>query len=291
MTPEISSFDTAVLLLVFNRPDVTKRVFETIKKIKPKKLYIASDGPRKHVKEDEAKVMETRNYLLSNVDWDCNLKTVFRDENLGCGTNVTLSIDWFFENEEYGIILEDDCVPVHSFFSYAEELLLHYKNDERVGMISGNNHHSNFSSVSESYFFSKFYMCWGWATWRRSWQNMDFEMTWLKTDRKKDIIGNIGYGKTSYLHWKNNVKNITDDIVDTWDFQWCFAMAAQNQLCIVPKKNLVSNIGFGKEATHTIGKARQSYGIVDELSFPLKHPQYILADKEYDRMFGGAALH
>jgi len=280
-----NGFNTGILLIVFNRPELTKQMFEAVKVMQPKRLYIASDGPRMQVEEDAIKVAKTRSYLLSNIDWPCTVQKLFRDENLGCGTNVKLSIDWFFEHEENGIILEDDCVAVPGFFGYCEELLGRYNEDQRIGMISGNNHFTKYYKTNDSYLFSKYKNCLGWATWKRAWQHMDLEMTWLNTEKKKDVLKNMGYGKVSYYHWKNAIRKIEKKIVDAWDWQWYFSLATQNQLCIFPQENLIANIGFGKEATHSIGKPKKSYVQVKDLSFPLRHPQFVLVDKVFDYTF------
>ena len=278
------TLNSAILFLVFNRLDTTKQVFEAIRNTKPPRLYVASDGARAR-KENESKIVDNiREYIISNIDWDCEVKTLFRDTNVGCGPNVKSSIDWFFENEEMGIILEDDVVPVESFFSFSEELLIKYKDDIRVGMISGNNHIGD-DTFDESYTFSKYKGCWGWATWRRAWENMDFEMTWLESKSKDVIIKNMGYGKPSIEHWNNAIDSIRYNIVSAWDWQWYFSLASQNQLCIFPKYNLVSNIGFGEDATHTFGKAKKSFLSTKELDFPLVHPLYILSNSDYDKSF------
>ncbi|MFS4491329.1 nucleotide-diphospho-sugar transferase [Maribacter sp. 2308TA10-17] len=283
-TFEHNGFKTGILFIVFNRPDFTKEVFEAIRSIKPERLYIASDGPRLNVEEDFSKVEKTREYLLSNIDWDCKVQTLFREENMGCGKNVKLAIDWFFENEEYGIILEDDCLPVPSFFQYCEELLKRYADDDRIGMISGANHLTNYYNLKDSYLFSKSFTSWGWATWKRSWQFMDHDMTWLESN-KMAIIKNISYSRISHSHWKNAIYKVENKLADAWDYQWYFSLSGQNQLCIFPKHNLISNIGWGDDATHTIGKGKQSYKETENIEFPLKHPEFIMPDRKYDAIF------
>ena len=276
--------NTAVLFLVFNRLDTAKQVFKAIREAKPPRLYIAADGARANKEGEDKKVEAVREFILSHIDWDCEIKTFFQDVNIGCGPNVKSSIDWFFDNEEMGIILEDDVVPEESFFPFCEELLIKYKDDSRIGMISGNNHIGN-DTFSESYTFSKYKGCWGWATWRRAWKNMDFEMTWIESKSRDVIIKNMGYGKPSIEHWSNAIDNIRYNIVSAWDWQWYFSLASQNQLCIFPRFNLVSNIGFGLEATHTFGKANKSFLLTKKLDFPLVHPLYILGNDNYDKSF------
>lgn len=281
---KIKNLSIPILLIIFNRLDTAKSVFEEIRMIKPLKLYIAGDGARENKSGEIEKVMEVREYILSNIDWECDVKTLFRKKNYGCGPNVKLSIDWFFKYETMGIILEDDTIPTKSFFYYCKDLLFKYENDDRVGMISGVNHIGS-ETFNSSYTFSKYKSCWGWATWKRSWLNMDFEMSWLKTENRNDIIKNMGYSKKSEPHWKNTLTLIENKKVSAWDWQWYFSLAAQNQLCIFPKTNLISNIGFGEDATHTFGEAPRHYLKTFELEFPLKGPKYILENSEFDKSF------
>jgi len=163
-------FNTPILFLVFNRFDLTKKVFKEIKKARPKSLFISSDGAR--TKKEEKKVEEIRQYLLNNIDWNCNLKTLFRNKNLGCQKAVSSAISWFFNNVEQGVILEDDCLPNQDFFKFSEEMLKKYKNNDKIMHISGTNVEKK-SNLNEDYFFSKTFNMWGWATWRRSWKYFD----------------------------------------------------------------------------------------------------------------------
>ena len=275
---------TAVLFLVFNRLDTTKQVFEAIRQAKPPRLYIAADGARETKEGEAEKVKAVRDYIISNIDWECEVKTLFREQNFGCGPNVKSSIDWFFENEEMGIILEDDTVPSQSFFYFCEELLSRYKDDTRIAQINGTNH-IGYKPFDESYLFSKYKACWGWASWQRAWKNMDFEMNWLKSSYKDMVFENMGYGSKSILHWKNAVKSIQDGKVSAWDWQWYFSVALQGQMTIFPRVNLVSNVGFGDDATHTFGKAPENFIKSLDINFPLKHPEFIMQNIEYDKFF------
>jgi len=235
---------TAVLFLVFNRLDTTKKVFEAIRQAKPPRLYVAADGPRAdHPGEDE-KVQAVRDYILSSIDWDCEVKTLFRDENLGCKRAVSSAIDWFFSHVEEGIILEDDCVPDQSFFPFCQELLERYRDDRRIMMISGMNYLFNKIEIRESYYFSRYYPIWGWATWKRAWSCYDINMSeWPK-------VGSERYLNQVYCH--NKIVNFLQDIfakahsnqIDTWDIQWFFTCIINYSLAICPKYNLISNIGI-----------------------------------------------
>jgi len=271
-----------VLFLVFKRPETTKRVFQAIRAAKPPRLYVAADGPRPGY-EGEAEKCEKARKTATDVDWPCDVKVLFRDENLGCGPAVKSAIDWFFENEEMGIILEDDVLPKPSFFPFCEELLHRYKTDTRIGMISGNNH-AGYIPYNDSYFFSKYKMIWGWATWKRSWDVMDFEMSWLQSPCANMIIKNMGHGKASEKHWLRIIDLLQKMRVNSWAYRWFFSLAAQNLLCIFPRYNLAANIGYGAESTHTPGKAPRAYVDAQDIEFPLHHPQFVIANTDHDRL-------
>ena len=184
---------TALLFLVFNRPDTTTQVFKKIRQAKPPRLYVASDGPRDGNSDDKKKVTKVRE-IATKVDWPCEVKTLFRDKNLGCKKGVSTAITWFFEHEEQGIILEDDCVPNLDFFTFCENLLQRYDKDERISTITGNNFQDGKWRGNASYYFSKYNHCWGWATWRRSWKNYDgdikFWSKWSNSNAWLDFISN-----------------------------------------------------------------------------------------------------
>lgn len=247
---------TAVLFLVFNRLDTTKQVFEAIRRVKPPRLYLAADGARESKYGEVEVVQSVRDYVLNSIDWDCELKTLFRDENLGCKLAVSGAITWFFENEEQGIILEDDVVPNQDFFYFIENNLEKYKHDARVMMVSGMNYFSD-SSFHAPYFFSEYINIWGWGAWRRAWDLYDVEMSeWSKPEVK---VG-FKYKYFSSYIWRY-LKNIFNMIerkeINTWDIQWFFCCLYNNGLCIVPKVNMVTNIGV--EGTHVSGKTESHF--------------------------------
>ncbi|MEQ1093028.1 hypothetical protein [Acinetobacter johnsonii] len=277
-------FNTAVLFVVFNRPDTTKQVFEAIRKAKPPRLYVAADGPRLNTPNDIEKIREVRETILQNIDWECEVKTLFREENLSCGIAVKEALDWFFENEEQGIVLEDDTVPSLSFFWYCEELLEKYKHDERIGLISGVNH-IGYIPKQSSYVFSKNKACWGWASWRRSWRNMDFNMNWRESIQSEQVMYNMGVSTYHYPQWKKALKAIDEKLVNAWDWQWYFSIAAQNQLTIFPSANLISNIGIGQDATHTFGKPKKEEIERFEINLPLTHPVLVCPEFNFDLLF------
>jgi len=272
-----SKLTTPVLFLVFNRPDVTKKVFAEIKKAKPEKLFIAADGPRNP--EEKKKTDEVRK-IVSNIDWPCKVKRLFRNENLGCKYAVSSAIDWFFENEEQGIILEDDCLPSKSFFRFCQELLEKYKNDERIMHISGTNV-KKISRIKEDYFFSETYNVWGWATWRRAWQKYDVEMkNWPKWRLKifKFMKDYSFFNKfISFRLYELTYQNK----IDTWDYQWDFICKIKNGLSIIPRVNLITNLGF-LEGTHTTNYKKKEKSLKKfEIEFPLVKNNNVLEDKKY----------
>lgn len=272
-----------ILLVIFNRPDTTAKVFASIRQAKPPKLYIASDGPRPSSDADITAVLKSRQ-IAQAVDWHCEVETLFRKKNLGCAQAVKTAIDWFFSKEDFGIILEDDTVPTSQFYPFCQELLLKYADDTRIAMIAGTNH-LGYKPKYASYVFSRNKACWGWATWRRAWKNMDFEMKWRTSAFRENIIKNMGLSDASYRHWTHALGCIDKGQVSAWDWPWYFSIAAQSQLTIFPAANLVANIGFGENATHTKGIASDVYLSVHDLEFPIVHPELICPDYTYDQLF------
>lgn len=269
-----------MLLVIFNRPDSTRRVFETIRSARPRRLFIAADGPRSGHPDDAETVPKARS-IGAGVDWDCDVRVLFRDQNIGCARNISSAINWAFQSADELIILEDDCVPASSFFPFCTQLLERYRDDERVFVISGNNFHPGPPRTPYSYYFSRFNHCWGWATWRRAWSHFDLDMA-LWPEIKKgmwllDVLGDplaVGY-------WQRIFDSTAAGDIDTWDYQWTLACWVQSGLTILPSKNLVENIGFGRDATHT-KKAPPVIATAAEMDFPLVHPPFIIRDERAD---------
>lgn len=259
-----------VLFLVFNRPNSTKKVFEEIKKAKPPKLFLASDGPRENKPGEKEIVESIRQNLLKEVNWKCEVKTLFRDKNLGCKSSVSGAIDWFFDNVECGIILEDDCLPSKSFFRFCQELLIKYKDNEKIMQISGTNI-EGISNVNKSYFAAPCFNAWGWATWKRAWKHYDIHMKkWKKLrfskeffriTEKHSLIKRLKTWRIYQFTYKNKI--------DTWDYQWIFSCLIMDGLCLIPQKNLITNLGFLR-GTHTTNyKEKEKTIHKHELEFPL----------------------
>lgn len=279
---QVATFDIPILLMVFNRLEHSKKVFESIRRIAPSRLYIASDGPRDHKPGEKEKVQELREFLAKSVDWECKVETLYREKNLGCKKAVSEAITWFFHQEEMGIILEDDCLPSHSFFPYCKELLLKYKDDTRIWMISGYNVIDGAYATKHSYLFTNFGFCWGWATWRRAWKNFDVNMTLWPKAKTEDIIHTYPFFSGRLKEWEDTYNNL----IDTWDYQWYFTVASNSGLSIVPNRNLVKNIGFGKEATHTFTDSEGRGKIeANEISGAISHPVFVFYDKKYEDIF------
>jgi len=246
-----AQLQTPILFLIFNRPKQTFQVFETIRKIRPNKLFIAADGPRPHVPQDAVKCAEARQ-IVDKIDWECEVKLLFRDENLSTKTAVSSAINWFFENVDEGIILEDDCVADPSFFNYCTKLLERYRHDEQVMHINGSNYllgkEFNFSG---SYYFSNLCHPWGWATWKRAWSKYDIDMKGLDDFLDGNKLDRITRNQEVKKYYRSVLKKTAIDEINTWDYQWFFCVWLNEGMAITPSKNLVSNIGFGQDATHT----------------------------------------
>jgi hypothetical protein len=274
-------FETPILFLIFNREDTAQKVFDAIRRQKPKYLFVAADGARKH-KPGEAETCQRVRDIIKQVDWDCELKTLFREENLGCKLAVSSAITWFFENVEQGIILEDDCLPDPSFFPFCEELLNKYKDDTRIGHISGNNFLPGIIEERINYDFCSYSHIWGWATWRRAWKNYDVNFPfWSKQKNKRSFLF---CNKCDEFYFSSFISDAINNRngINTWDTQWLFTLRLQNQLSIYPSANLVINIGLGNpNATHTTKHSKQLVP-ASPVSFPLKHPEYVLCNKEID---------
>lgn len=273
-----------ILFLVFNRPDTTAKVFERIRAVKPPRLYVAADGPREG-RAGELEACQRVRDIATQVDWPCELKTLFQERNLGCKIGVSTGISWFFEQEPEGIILEDDVLPVPSFFSYCDELLEKYRFDERVGMISGSNLVSSRVDCEESYFFSKIPLIWGWAAWRRSWQQYDVVLKdWPAWDRSGGLQKLFPNKPLVISYWRDAFNRVFEGKLNTWDYQLMFTRWHHGGLTIIPTNNLTDNLGYGANATHT--SQHKPACLLDspvaELKLPLTHPSQIQANEARD---------
>ncbi len=276
--------DTPVALTFFNRPQTTARVFEAIAKARPRKLFLIADGPRPDRPEDVESCAAAQE-VVSRVDWDCEVHRNYADVNLGCGYRPATGISWLFEQVEEAIILEDDCVPDPSFFPYCEALLQHYREDERVMIVSGTNTLKGRGATPYSYWFSRVPHCGAWATWRRAWRHFDMEMTLWPELRDTGFLHEMmgDEDAVAFLTRVFDRAHANPADIHYWDFQWLFACWAQNGFCAVPATNLISNIGFGDHGTHHKDPDHPYSNLpTTPMGFPLRHPPYVMRDRELD---------
>lgn len=282
--------ETALLLLIFNRPDQTAQVFAAIRAARPVRLYVAADGPRPDRPGEVERCAQARE-IATAVDWPCEVSILFRDSNLGCKRAVSGALDWFFGEEEAGIVLEDDCLPHSDFFSFCEALLERYAEDERVSVITGDNFQHGRRRGDASYYFSKYNHVWGWASWRRAWQLYDREMSFWP-----DWKGSMAWHKripdaVERNYWEAIFDRFRRGEIDTWDYSWTASLWYRGGLTATPNMNLVTNIGIGPDATHTLAVEEQTGMPVSPLG-PLTHPAQVEQDRHADRYvfdnhFGG----
>ncbi|NEQ38361.1 MAG: glycosyltransferase family 2 protein [Okeania sp. SIO3I5] len=269
---------TPVVFLIFNRPDTTEKVFEVIRQAKPPKLLVVADGPRVDRPEDIEKCAAAR-AVIDRVDWDCQVLTNYSETNLGCQERVASGLDWAFDNAEEAIILEDDCVPHITFFRYCEELLEYYRDDKRIMVISGQNVQFGRKRCDYSYYFSRYNHIWGWASWKRAWEYYDFDMKlWPKLREDgwlKDILTDPHFVKV----WTYAFDSVYNGKINTWDHRWTFSCWINSGLTVLPNVNLITNIGAGRDdATHTKKVYAYSSIPAEEMTFPLKHPDFMIRD-------------
>lgn len=274
---------TPVAFIIFNRPDTTERVFAEIAKAKPAKLLVVADGARQNKTGEVGKVAATRE-IIERVDWDCEVITNYSDVNLGCRVRVSSGIDWIFEQVEEAIILEDDCLPDPSFFQFCQEMLEHYRKDLRIGAISGTNLQLGHKRGEYSYFFSKYMHIWGWATWRDRWLNSyDVELKKWPEVRDHELLQLKFYNQKERSYWYGIFQSTYRGDIDTWDYQWFFANWLESRISVVPNVNLISNLGFGMDATHTLhSSSLYSDMPTSPIKFPLHNPDYFLTNYEAD---------
>jgi hypothetical protein len=284
LDPRIAiAMQTPVVLLIFKRPDTTAKVFELVRAAQPKTLFIVADAPRSDRPQEAENCLAAR-AIVEQVDWDCQVFKNYADVNLGCAKRVSSGLNWVFEQVESAIILEDDCVPHPSFFPFCEELLDRYQNDMRIVSISGQNVQFGRKRTEYSYYFSRFCHCWGWATWRRAWKHFDFEMKLWDEAQSRNLLADILHDPQAVKVWTKIFQSTYDKRVDSWANRWTFACWMQSGINILANSNLVSNIGFGAESTHTGNKTSRFANMPAEaIDFPLNHPPYVVIDQQADR--------
>ena len=277
---------TPVLLIAFNRPAQTKQVVDAIVNSGATNVFVAIDGPRHTHPDDSAKCAEVRS-LIDNTPWPGTITTLFRPKNLGCREGVSGAISWFFDHVKEGIILEDDCLPNPTFFRYAEELLEHYRDDPRVGMISGSTFFPLQKDSPYSYTFTLYPHIWGWATWKRAWNHYDKQLaSWEQSDCL-DTLAAVSGGSRSFVRfWTKLLDAVKTGEIDTWDYIWSFSFWRAGFLSVSPGVNMIENTGFSSDATHTRGKplGKAFRPAATPVLFPLNHPTEVLPDYRLERL-------
>ena len=268
--------ETPVLFLIFNRPDTTKKVFEAIKAAKPKMLFVAADGPRKHVEKEAALCKRTKTIVLNSIDWDCEVFTLFREENLGCKDAISEAITWFFQHVEAGIILEDDCLPSQSFFPFCEILLEKYKNEEQVLSICGFSYFDNPKIVEADYFFNSQGGIWGWATWRRAWKLYHYTSQFERREFRKLYNKNL-----ENYYWTMALKSNDD----TWDLSWLYNRLVNDGISINPFQSLIQNVGMSgthiNDANHPLFRIKSNTIDCSQLIHPKEIKIQLALQKAY----------
>lgn len=273
---------TPVAFLIFNRPDTTARVFEEIRRARPPKLLVVADGPRAD-RPGEAEKCTASRAIIDRVDWPCEVLKNYSDVNMGCKARVSSGLTWVFETVEEAIVLEDDCLPHPTFFPFCEELLERYRDDERIAQIDGANYQFGRKRTNDSYYFSRYNHIWGWASWRRAWKNYDVTMKLWPAVRDGDWLRDVFSNSKSAKYWTTQFEKAYKGKINTWDYQWCFACYVHNMLSIIPNVNLISNIGFTADATHTNKVNLQLANMkVEAMDFPLQHPDFMIRDTHAD---------
>ncbi|PBQ33850.1 nucleotide-diphospho-sugar transferase [Sphingobacteriaceae bacterium] len=275
-------FSTPILFIIFNRPDHTEKVIENFRRVKPARVYVAADGPREGNAKDKELCERTRS-LIDTIDWPCEVKKLYRTANLGCGKAVSQAISWFFDNEEMGIVLEDDILPDLSFYSYCADLLDRYKNDEQIMHINGCNFQQGVVRGEGSYYFSAFPHVWGWAGWRRAWKKYEFNLSDINYFYNLDKLNYYFNNKKAKASWYEIFFKMNQKMIDTWDYQWNYAIWKNQGKVITPNVNLISNIGFGANATHTFDSDNKFSNLATSFLKITTHPKERRIDSEADK--------
>ncbi|MBI4747008.1 MAG: glycosyltransferase family 2 protein [Acidobacteria bacterium] len=279
--PDLSKLTVPVVLIIFNRPDTTAQVFERIREAAPDQLFVIADGPRSTHPGDAQTCAATR-AIINQVDWDCTVHTRFSDVNLGCHLTIVPGLDWVFDHVTEAIIFEDDCLPHPTFFRFCAEVLERHRHEPQIMTVCGNNFQFGRNVTSDSYYFSRYAHTWGWATWRRAWEKYDLRaQKWKELKDTNWLIDLLG-DRYAAQFWGNYFQRMTEKPV-TWDYAVTFAAWVHNAVNILPNRTLVSNIGFGDQAT-TTRETNSAYANlpVFEMAFPLQHPDTITRHVQAD---------
>jgi hypothetical protein len=280
--------DIPVAIIAFNRPKHTAQLMEALSRVKPRRLFIIADGPRAHRDGEELLCSEVRDIIAKSINWDSEVFWDALDQNLGCKTRIETGLDWVFANAEKALILEDDCIPSESFFPFCSAMLSQFEHDDRVGAICGTNAvagmgHTVPGMTDGDYLFSRYFVSFGWATWAQSWKRYDSDIAAWNKLRETRWLQHLLGSPVAAAYWSAVFNSILNG-VDTWDYPWLFSLWKDGLRCIHPRVNLVSNIGFGPEATHTFQPSPLGRLVARDLEFPLVSPQSMLTNTEYDEL-------
>ncbi len=275
------ALETPIAFCIFNRPALTRKVFEAIAVAKPRRLLVIGDGARAN-RPGELELVDQTREIIGLVNWDCDVQVNYASQNMGCKQRISSGLDWAFQQSDELIILEDDCLPDPSFFSYCDELLERYRDDDRIMMISGDNFQPQ-PRTNNSYYFSRWAHIWGWASWRRAWEHFDMEISTWPRAKAEHSLRSAFSSEREYRNWEPILDRQFAGEIDTWDFPWQYACWANHGLSIIPEQNLISNIGFGGDATHTVDPESHLANRPTTAIGELVHPPLILPNHEADQ--------
>jgi len=274
-------FNTPIAFLIFNRPGVTRQVFETIRRVRPTTLLVIGDGPRAGRQDEAAAVAATR-AIIDEVDWPCDVATEYSTNNLGCKRRVASGLDWVFDAFDEAIVLEDDCIPDPTFFPFCQEMLSRYRNDERIFSISGDNFQRGRSFASNGYYFSKYFHCWGWASWRRAWKTVDLQISKWPQFTSAGGLHEIADSPREEAYWQRVLDAQHRGEVDSWAYSCLGSSWMKGGLHIHPDVNLVSNIGFAGDATHTTQSSCPLANMTTQPLYQWNKPEFVVRNKAAD---------
>ncbi|HAV13265.1 MAG TPA: hemolytic protein HlpA-like protein [Opitutae bacterium] len=274
--------NTPILLIIFNRPKHTQALVDALRAVKPSRIYVAADGPRPERESERAICDETRK-VIDEIDWPCEVLKKYSDSNLGCAINVSSAISYAFQHEDQLIILEDDTIPCSDFFKFCEVNLEFHRMNQNISIISGTNILRETDCGEHSYYFSEIMQCWGWATWKDRWLDYDHSMKkWPQARNVKWLLETFKNPILAFF-WRQQFDGVYSNAIDSWGYRWAFANARTRRLTINPSQNLIQNVGFGGDATHTTNQQHPCANIpVAEFKFPLVHPEILSVHREHE---------
>lgn len=278
----MKKFNTPIVVIIYNRKQALKKLIAVLRNIAPTRIFIIADGPKAG---EEKKVLEARS-VIDEIDWIAKIEKIYSPTNMGLKDRIKSGLDKVFAKVETAIIIEDDCIPSQQFFYFCEELLHKYKDEKKILSISGDNFLKRKISIKDSYYFSRFFHSWGWATWKRAWSLYDEQLNEWPQQKKDAWLEKLDFSKRERVYWSNILDLVKDDRIKSWAYRWSYTHFKLGGLSIVPAKNLVQNVGFGEEATNTKLGRRSLSQIAENLRFPLTHPDKIERNKDADEYTG-----